>query len=95
MGNTLSRLEQHQAVTGIRAVEAATGDIIHECPVVIDRVVPAQAQFEALPPGLSTVTRSRIAADLRHDRFDIANEVGLARRDVFHIHGHLDRVASR
>ena len=71
------RLEQDQAVVRRGDVHAATGQVVGEGAHVVNWVVPAQRELEAVLAVLRSVADAGVAAELREHRHHVAHVVRL------------------
>ena len=89
MRDFAERLEQHERVIHVHAVEAATGEIVHQRSVVVFRIVAAQGKLEAVLALGRAVTGAGIATGLREHGLDVANEIDPVRLGALDFDGQL------
>ena len=92
MGHALGRLQQHQALLGLRPVETATRKIIDQRPVVVEGVITPQRQLEALFALLGTVAGAGIAANLADRRNDFPDKADRVIGHVLDLNRDIDRL---
>ena len=83
------RLEQHERVIHVHAIEAATGEIVHQRSVVVFWIITAEGKFETILALRRAVTGALVATRFREHGLDVPNEIDPARLGALDIDGQL------
>ncbi len=73
------RFEQHQALIRSGAIESTSPDIVGQGSMIVEGVIPAEREFEAVLAVLRAVTRPGVATHAAEHGLNIANKADLAR----------------